>query len=81
MLDDTLGPAAIAPTGGKLLTTTIDLHLHYVQTVLLGRVTARAKVINLGASIAFLQGELFDAKGRLAAIAAASALLTNYRPT
>lgn len=81
MLDDTLGPAAFAMTGGGRLTTTIDLHVHYVRPVSPGYVTAKAKVVNLGASIAFLEGELFDAAGKLSATASASALLTDYRPS
>ena len=80
MLDDTLGPAAFAMTGGKWMTTTIDLHIHYVRPVTRGRVTTRAKVINIGATIAFMEGELFDADGRLCATVAASALLTSSEP-
>ena len=80
MLDDSLGPAAFAMTGGKRMTTTIDLHLHYVRPVLPGRITTRARVVNLGARIAFLEGQLFDADGRLSAFATASALLADYRP-
>lgn len=78
MLDDTLGPAAFAMTQGKRMTTTIDLHVHYVRPVRPGRVTARARVINLGANIAFVEGQLFDAEGRLAASAAVSATLAGY---
>ena len=80
MLDDTLGPAAFAITNGKRITTTIDLHLHYVRPVLPGRVTTRGEVVNLGATIAFLKGELFDANGRLSIVATASALLIDYKP-
>ncbi len=80
MLDDTLGPAAFAMTGGKRMTTTIDLHLHYVRPVLPGRITTSAKIIKLGKRIAFLSGELFDAEGRLSAVATASALLTECKP-
>lgn len=79
MLDDTLGPAAFAATGGNRITTTIDLHVHYVRPVLPGRVTTRAKVINLGATIAFLEGELFGPEGKLSAFATASAILTEYK--
>lgn len=78
MLDDTLGPAVFAMTAGKRMTTTIDLHLHYVRPVRPGRVTTKAKIVNLGVSIAFIQGELFDADGRLSATAIASAMLTDY---
>jgi uncharacterized protein (TIGR00369 family) len=80
MLDDTLGPAVFAMSGGKRMTTTIDLHLHYVRPVRPGRVTATAKVINLGSRIAFVEGRLFDPDGRLAATATASAVLNDYRP-
>ncbi|WP_420608261.1 PaaI family thioesterase [Novosphingopyxis sp.] len=78
MLDDTLGPAAFAMTGGKRTTTTIDLHLHFVRPVQPGRVTTRGRVVNLGARIAFLEGELFGPDGRLAATASASAMLVDY---
>ena len=76
MLDDTLGPAAFAMTGGKRMTTTIDLHIHFVRPVVPGLVTTRARVINLGLNIAFLEGELFDIDGRLSVCASASAVLT-----
>ena len=73
-------PAVLALTDGKRMATTIDLHLHYVRPVLPGRVTTRAKVINLGATIAFLEGELFEPDGKLAAFATTSAILTDYKP-
>ena len=76
MLDDTLGPAAFAMTGGKRMTTTIDLHIHFVRPVLPGLVTTRARVINLGLNIALLEGELFDIDGTLSVCASASAILT-----
>jgi hypothetical protein len=34
-LDDTLGPAAFAMTGGRRMTTTIDLHVHDLRPVVL----------------------------------------------
>ena len=81
MLDDTLGPAAFAMAGGERLPTTIDLHIHYLRPVSPGRVTTTGRVVNLGATIAFLEGELFDAAGKLSATASASALLFDYRPS
>lgn len=81
MLDDTLGPAAFAMTGGTRMTTTIDLSLHFVRPVRPGRITTKARVINLGARVAFLEGELFDAAGKLSAVATASAFLADYKPT
>jgi uncharacterized protein (TIGR00369 family) len=64
-------------SGGEWTATTIDLHVHYVRPVRLGRVTTTAKVINLGSRIAFVEGRLFDHEGRLAATATASAMLVN----
>ena len=80
MLDDTLGPAAFAMTGGRQITTTIDLHVHYLRPVLPGPITTRGGVVNLGKTIAFLTGELFNAQGGLSAKASASAILTDYKP-
>lgn len=80
MLDDTLGPAIFAMSGGYRISTTIDLHPHYVRPVRPGRVTTTAKVINLGSRIAFVEGRLFDSEGRLATTANASAMLADYRP-
>lgn len=80
MLDDTLGPAVFAMSGGERMTTTIDLHVHYVRPVRPGRVTATATVIKLGSRVAFVEGRLFDHEGRLAATATASAMLTDYLP-
>jgi uncharacterized protein (TIGR00369 family) len=75
MLDDTLGPALFAMTDGKRFGTTIDLHVHYLRGVKPGRVTTMGRVIKLGSRVAFMEGELFDADGRLAAKATASAAL------
>jgi uncharacterized protein (TIGR00369 family) len=80
MLDDTLGPCLFAMTDGKRMAATIDLHVHYLRPVRPGRVTTTGKVVSLGARIAFLEGELFDPEGKLAATAAASVLLTDYPP-
>lgn len=80
MLDDTLGPVAFAMTGGRRMTTTIDLHIHYLRPVAIGRITATAEVTRLGRTLAFLKGELFDVEGKLSATATASAMLTDYRP-
>lgn len=80
MLDDTLGPAVFAATGGRQVITTIDLHLHYVRPLRAGRVTTQARVVNIGARVAFVEGWLFDMQGKLAATATTSALLSDWPP-
>ncbi|MGB3455433.1 MAG: PaaI family thioesterase [Litorimonas sp.] len=77
MLDDTVGPALFAMTDGRRFGSTIDLHVHYLRAVKSGRVTTRGRVVKLGSRIAFMEGELFDADGRLAAKATASASLSD----
>lgn len=79
MLDDTLGPAAFAMSHGAHMCTTIDLHIHYLRPVSPGLVTTCARVIKLGATIAFLEGELSNAEGKLSARATASAMLADYK--
>lgn len=73
MLDDTLGPALFAMTDGKRFGSTIDLHVHYLRPVRPGRVTTKGRVVKLGSKVAFMEGELFTAEGKLAAKATASA--------
>lgn len=80
MLDDTLGPAAFAMSGGRLLGQTIDLHVHFLRPVRPGPITTRASVTKLGKSIAYMEGELFDQNGKLAARATASAYLREMKP-
>ncbi|MGB6230784.1 MAG: PaaI family thioesterase [Litorimonas sp.] len=75
MLDDTLGPALFAHVDGRRFGTTIDLHVHYLRGVKPGRVTTKGRVVKLGSRIAFMDGELFDADGRICAKATASAAL------
>ena len=80
MLDDTLGPIVFAKTDGQKIATTIDLHVHFVRPVLPGRITTKARMINFGRTISVMEGELFDASGKLAARASASALLKLFEP-
>ncbi len=78
MLDDTLGPALFASLGGEKFGTTIDLHTHFLRPVPLGRITTTGRVTRTGKSVAFMEGQLFDLEGRLAARATGSAFLTPF---
>jgi len=76
MLDDAMGPALLVASQGKYLASTIDLHVHFLRPVPVGPITVKAKVTQLGRTVAFLEGTLYDARGRAAARATASAALT-----
>jgi uncharacterized protein (TIGR00369 family) len=80
MLDDSMGPAVLAHTEGKRLTSSIDLHAHFLRPVRLGPVTVEAQVTGMGQNVAFMESKLFDSRGKLCARATSSASLINYDP-
>jgi uncharacterized protein (TIGR00369 family) len=45
MMDDTMGPAVLAHTEGRKLTSSIDIHAHFLRPVRLGPVVVDAHVI------------------------------------
>jgi uncharacterized protein (TIGR00369 family) len=74
MLDDTMAPALISMTGGKLLPSSIDLNVSFIRPVKPGRVVGKGRVVNRGRTVMFLEAELFDTEGRLLARATSSAI-------
>ena len=78
MLDDTMGPLIFAMTEGRMFATTIDLHVHFLRPAKPGPITTKARLTQLGKKIAFAEGQLFDADGRLSARATCSALLIEF---
>jgi len=75
MLDDTMGPAVMVMTEGKLYTTTISLTVNFLAPAKPGPITAEAKVMQLGKTIAFVEGRLMAEDGTLLATASVSARL------
>jgi uncharacterized protein (TIGR00369 family) len=75
MLDDTMGPAAFMTSGGKFYTTTISLTVNFLAPAKPGPLTAEAQVLQLGKSIAFMEGKLLDQHGAVLAIATTTARL------
>jgi len=78
MLDDTMGPAVLVKSGGKYMSSSIDLHAHYLRPVRLGPVFCEAEVTQLGRSVAYLESKLFDERGRLCVRATSSAMLMKF---
>lgn len=72
MLDDAIGPALIIAAKGEKFSPTIDLHTHFLRPVRPGRITVKARPIQMSRNIAFAEAELFDARGRLCARATSS---------
>lgn len=73
MLDDTLGPTVLVKSGGTHYCATIDLHVSYLFLAKPGTFTGIGRVVQMGKTVAFLEGELFDVHGRCIARATASA--------
>ena len=75
MLDDTMGPAVFVHTEGRFFPPTIDMHVSFLSPTRPGRLVGEGRVVQLGKSIAFMEGVLFDAAGNVVARATASARL------
>jgi uncharacterized protein (TIGR00369 family) len=75
MLDDTMGPAVWLKSKGTLYTATIEMSLRFLAPARPGRLFGEATVLQLGTTIAFLEGKLLDADGTLLARASATARL------
>jgi uncharacterized protein (TIGR00369 family) len=75
MLDDTMGPAVFAMTHGELYTATIDMNVSFLAPAKVGPLFGEAKVLQLGKTIAFIEGQLTDIAGTLIARATTSARL------
>ncbi len=73
MLDDTLGPTVLVKTGGDAYCATIDLSVRFLAPARPGQLIGDGWIVQLGKTIAFLEGELRDGSGRIVATATASA--------
>jgi uncharacterized protein (TIGR00369 family) len=73
MLDDTMGPAVFAMGKGEIFAPTLDLHVSFLRPARPGAFTGKARVVSLGKTIAFLEGELYDGDGALVARSTATA--------
>jgi uncharacterized protein (TIGR00369 family) len=76
MLDDCLGPAVLIATDAQVFPTTISLSVSFLNPAKPGPLSGRARVVQLGRTIGFVEGELADANGSIVARATASVRLT-----
>ena len=73
MLDDTMGPAVLMKSQGRVYTATIDLRVSYIAPAKIGSFVGEARVVQIGKTIAFVEAKLMDADGTLVATATTSA--------
>lgn len=79
MLDDCMGPAVWIMTGGTLYTASIDMNVSFLAPAKPGPLIGEGMVVQLGKTVAFLEGRLSDADGKLLARATASARLMDTK--
>ena len=72
MLDDTMGPAVLVMSEGRLSMTTISMTVNFLAPARPGPLTAEATVIQLGKTIAFVEGRLMSDDGTLLVTASAT---------
>ena len=71
MLDDTMGPAVLVMSEGRLYTTTISMTVNFLSPARPGPIIGEARVTQLGKTIAFVEGKLTAEDGTLLATATA----------
>jgi molybdopterin converting factor subunit 1 len=82
MLDDTMGPAAVAQLGPGYFAPTLELKVSFLRPVGPGRLVADGRVVHMGRSVAFLEGSLADEEGNVVATATATARIVKLeRPS
>lgn len=73
MLDDTMGPAAVAQLGAGHFAPTLELKVSFLRPVGPGRLVGDGRVVHMGRSVVFLEGSLVDDEGNVVATATATA--------
>jgi uncharacterized protein (TIGR00369 family) len=78
MLDDTMGPALVATLPPGKFAPTLEMKISFLQPAKIGgRLFGHGRVIKVGGTIAFLEGELRDEDGAVVAKASATARLVS----
>ncbi|MWV27513.1 PaaI family thioesterase [Aurantiacibacter rhizosphaerae] len=75
--DEAFGAALYMATGGKLQLT-LDLNLSLLRPVPLERFTIKARAAKAGRRVCFLDADLFDVNGKLAARCTATSMVTDW---
>jgi molybdopterin converting factor subunit 1 len=77
MLDETMGPAALAELGPGFTVPTLELKVNFLRPVRTGRVVCDARVVHRGKSVVFMESSLTDGDGLLLATASATARIVS----
>ncbi|AOL22930.1 putative domain 1-containing protein [Erythrobacter litoralis] len=75
-LDDVMGYAYVAATGGEQAPLNLDLSMSLIRLIPEGPLIATGRVVKAGRKVVFLEGELYSEDGKLMARATSTALPT-----
>ena len=75
-LDDVMGYAYVAATGGELAPLNLELSMSLIRLIPEGPLIGKGRVVKSGRKVIFLEGELWSEEGKLMARATSTALPT-----
>ena len=75
-LDDVMGYAYVAATGGKLAPLNLELSMSLIRLIPEGPLIGKGRVVKSGKRVIFLEGELLSVDGKVHARATSTALPT-----
>lgn len=75
-LDDVMGYAYVAATGGEMAPLNLDLSMSLIRLIPEGPLIGKGRVVKSGRKVIFLEGELYSEDGKLMARATSTALVT-----
>ena len=78
MLDECMSVACMVASGMTHVAPTLEMKTSFLRPAEPGRLRGVGRVLRLGRTIAFTEGELFDGDGRLLAKASGTALPTPF---
>jgi uncharacterized protein (TIGR00369 family) len=83
MLDEVMSTACMVASGMTCVAPTLEMKTSFYRPAMPGKLRGVGRVVRWGKTIAFTEGEIFDAEGRLVAKATGTAMPTpysNYKP-
>jgi uncharacterized protein (TIGR00369 family) len=77
MIDTTIAALVLIASDGKFFASTLNLTLNFPAPALPGAIRAEGTVLQMGATIAFVEARLLNAEGAVLVTASATARLTS----
>ena len=82
MLDECMSVACMVASGMTSVAPTLEMKTSFLRPAVPGQLTGIGRVLKWGRTVAFTEGEIYDAEGRLLAKATGTAIptpFTNYK--